>query len=302
MALTTEIDKAKLQPSEIMRPTLAAYTDFRTYLKDFFEFKKATLSTPVRPYSYSAFSAAADIRSPNYLKLIIEGQRNLSKTMIRRFAKALQLSKEETIEFTALVEYGQAQDPLERNRYLKALSDIRVSKQLKNGEIRSETWDRVPNWVTWVLYTMSDQAGVKFEASVLRQLMRGRAKFDEIKKSLKGLFEGGELIQEEATGKVRKGRLLMNGSEDVPIEMVRKLQSELIYLGLESLFQDESVDREFGALTLCLTKEEFEQIKFELRQMRKRIFKNISVNRERSKGERVYQFNIQLFPVTNPVD
>ena len=37
---------------------------------------------------------------------------------------------------------------------------------------------------------------------------------------------------------ITRGRELMSGSENIPVELVRKLQAELIYLGLESLFQD----------------------------------------------------------------
>lgn len=288
--------KTKKPSSE--RPAISNYSDYRQFLKDFYEYKKATLSTPVRAYSYSAFSAAADIKSPNYLKLIIEGQRNLSEEMIKKFAKALQLSKAETEEFRVLVHYGQAQDPLERNRYLKALGDFRVNQQLKTGEIKAETWEMVPNWVTWVLYALADQKGAAFDAVRLRELMRSRVSKDEVKKSLDRLIESGQLVTDESAGVIKKGRLLMPGSADVPVAMVRKIQSELIYLGLESLFSDDSTDREFGSLTLALTEEEFEQLKFELRQLRKRIYKDILVKREQSKGDRVFQLNIQFFPVT----
>ena len=283
-----------LDSSRAIRPTIGEYTDFRTYLKDFFKYKKATLSTPVRAYSYSAFSASADIRSPNYLKLIIDGQRNLSKEMVKKFAKALQLSKDETEEFRALVNYGQAKDPLERNRFLKDLAEFRVGLQLKSGEIKNETWEKIPSWVAWVLHTMVDQEGVDFDPQRLRELMRGRASLDEIKKSLTTLFEDGELVR-GSSGEVQKGRLLMQGFSDVPVAMVRKLQAELIYLGLESLFQDDTHDREFGALTVALTDEEFEALKFELRQLRKRVYKDVLVQREGGKGARVYQLNIQLF-------
>jgi uncharacterized protein (TIGR02147 family) len=90
----------------------------------------------------------------------------------------------------------------------------------------------------------------------------------------------------------------MSGSETVPVALVRKLQAELIYLGLESLFQDAPQEREFGAMTVALTEPEFEQLKFELRQFRKRWAKDISVQRKSTKGDRVFQLNIQLFPIT----
>jgi uncharacterized protein (TIGR02147 family) len=280
------------------QPNLSAYTDFRQFLKDYYLFKKKTLSSPIRSYSFATFSAAADIKSPNYLKLIIDGQRNLSDSMIKKFAKALQLSRTEVDEFTALVHYGQAKDPLERNRCLKILADIRVKQQMQSGQIKQEVMNKVPSWVTWVLYSLVDQENVNFELNHLREILKGRASQDEIQRALSLLIENGELCSDEQ-GKIIKGRKLMEGSADIPPALVRKLQAELIYLGMESLFQDSPTEREFGAFTMALTQEEFEQVKFEVRQLRKRLYIDYSAKREQSKGEKVYQLNFQLFPMTN---
>lgn len=299
MAITTEPASLTRGPSgAYLAPALSGYSDFRQYLRDFYEFKKKTLSSAVRPYSYAAFSAAADIKSPNYLKLIIEGQRNLSMDMVKKFSRALGHSKEENREFKALVLYGQARDPLERNRFLKALSELRVKKQIRSGEINTEAWDKVPSWVSWVIFALSDQEGATFEPAHLRKILRDRVTIDEIKRAIALLLESGELVKTE-DGKIVKGRELINGYDKIPVAMVRKIQAELIYLGLESLFQDEATEREFGALTVALTAEEFEQIKFEIRQLKKRFFKDVKVKRAQSKGERVYQLNMQLFPVSN---
>lgn len=286
--------------SELTPPRLNACTDYRQFLREFYEYRRAQTRSSLRPYSYATFAAAADIKSPNYLKLIIDGQRNLSPEMARKFAKAIGLSKEETEEFLALVDFTQATEPLERNRYLKVLADIRVRQQLKSGEINVETWEKVPSWVTWVINALVDQNGVEFTPERIAELMRGKARLDEVRRSLDRLMTSGELVKNPETGEITRGRELMSGSENVPVALVRKLQTELIYLGLESLFQDLPQDREFGAQTLALTEDEFELLKFELRQFRKRWLKDVSVARKTTKGDRVFQLNIQLFPVTEP--
>ncbi len=286
------------ETDEVQMPVLGAFTDYRLYLQQYYLYKRAQSKSALRPYSYGVFAAAADIRSPNYLKLIIDGQRNLSSDMSRKFAKALGLNKEETEEFMALVDFTQATEPLERNRYLKVLADIRVRQQIKTGEINQETWDKVPSWVTWVIYALADQDGMKFEPDELFECMRGKARPEDIRRSLERLINSGELVRDPINNQVYKGRELMLGSENVPVALIRKLQAELIYLGLESLFQDHPQDREFGTQTFCLTEKEFEDMKFELRQLRKRWLKDITVARKAAKGDRVYQLNIQLFPVT----
>lgn len=279
-------------------PVLSAYSDFRHYLRDFYEFRRRETSGSIRPYSYATFAAAADIRSPNYLKMIIEGQRNLSAEMTKKFAKALNLNKDETEEFTALVAYGQATDPLERNQHLKTLAEIRAQRQVKSGEIKAEALEKVPNWVTWVLYALADQKDARFDYDRLFDALKGKALRDDIRRSLGRLVQSGDLTIDPETGDICKGRESMAGLEDVPVALVRKLQSELIYLALEALFQEDPHDREFGAVTMALTEEEFEQLKFELRQFRKRWNKDISVKRMTAKGDRVFQLNIQLFPLT----
>ncbi len=299
MKTTTESNTVQysLLP-EAPAPAISAYSDFRQFLREFYEFRRRETGGSIRPYSYATFSAAADIRSPNYLKMIIEGQRNLSAEMVKKFAKALSLNKDETEEFTSLVAYGQATDPLERNQHLNTLAAVRAQRQVKSGEIKQESLDKVPNWVTWVLYAMADQKEARFDYDRLFDALKGKALRDDIRRSLGRLVQSGDLTIDPVTGDIGKGRELMAGIEDVPVALVRKLQAELIYLALEALFQEDPHDREFGAMTAVLTEEEFEQLKFELRQFRKRWSKDVSVKRKNSKGDRVFQMNIQLFPLT----
>jgi len=283
-------------------PQVSDYMDFRSYLASFLDYKRKLTASDIRPYNYAAFSAGANIKSPNYLKMIIEGRRNLSGEMVLKFAKALGLNKEATEDFELLVSYGQATDPADRNMFLKKLSEHRVQAKLKSGEIDKKTWEKIPSWAAWVIYAMVDQEGVKYDTKTLKELLRGKASEDEIEQALQSLFSAGELVQDPETGEVRKARALIESAEDVPVALVRKLQAQLMYLGLESLYQDAANEREFGTLTLSLTKQEFEEIKFKLRQMRKQINKDNSIARTSSKGEKVYQLNIQLFPVTNAVN
>jgi uncharacterized protein (TIGR02147 family) len=291
--------QAAAAASDLRGPDLSDYMDFRKYLQDFYDYKKAATANHYRPYNYQAFSAAADIKSPNYLKMIIDGQRNLSEDMIQKFAKALALNKAQGLEFKWLVLLNQASDPAERNLYLKKLTEQRFEMQLKSGQIDRKTWEKIPNWVTWVVYALVDQAGVPFDGSKLKEILRGRASEDQIQHAIESLISSGELQRRE-NGELVKARSMMESAEDVPVALVRKLQMQLMYLGLESLYQDEPTEREFGTLTLSLTRQEFEEIKFKLRQMRKSIHKDNAIARMKEKGERVYQLNLQLFPVTNP--
>ena len=287
-------------PEILEAPKVGDYLDFRKLLADYYQYRREMSKRDIRPYNYAVFSAAANIKSPNYLKMIIEGKRNLSPDMIAKFAKAMGFNKEQGEEFRLLVLFGQATDPAERNMHLKELNEMRVNLKLKTGEIDQKTWEKIPSWITWILYSLVDQENVKFDASSLRTILRDKANTDEIQTALNNLLATGEFVIDEV-GQMKKARTLIESAEDVPVALVRKLQGELMYLGLESLFQDAATEREFGSATLALTKQEFEELRFQLRKIRKDAQKNTAVRRASSKGERVYQLNLQLFPVTNKV-
>lgn len=283
--------------SNIM-PVLSEYMDYRLFLADFYLAKKNQTKTSIRPYSYAIFSAAADIKSPNYLKMIIEAKRNLSPEMVIKFAKACAFNKAQTDEFKLLVEFNQAEDPADRNYALKLLSEYRVEQKLKHGELDRKIFEKVPNWIGWIIYALVDQEGVTFETSQLKDLLRGKASETEINEALDNLIKSGELVRDPVTQSVSKGKRA-DVPDEIPSALVRKLQMQLMYLGLESLYQDSASEREFGSLTLSLTEKEFEEIKFKLRQLRKSLHKDNSIARMAQKGERVYQLNLQLFPVSN---
>lgn len=279
-------------------PVLSEYVDYRKYLADHFQFQVRQTQGRLRPYSYSDFSAAANIKSPNYLRLIIEGKRNLSLEMCAQFSRALRHNRAQAHEFLLLVTYCQEKDPMQRNRHLKVLSEWRAKRSMEAGKINPETWEQVSNWLVWVLYAMVDQDRVDFSPEHLRRLLRGQVNEAQVQQALKKLLDAGDIEIQE--GKVRKKSAVMSGLDDIPVELIRKIQSELIYLGLESLHQFNPQEREVSGFTLAMTEKEFEWVRFELRKMRKHIQKEISVKRQSSPGERVYQMNIQFFPLTDP--
>jgi uncharacterized protein (TIGR02147 family) len=293
----TDIDSAGGKLVKPEPPHIFLYVDFRQYLKDFYTFKQDSDRGSLRPYSYANFAAAADIKSPNYLRLIIEGKRNLSDDMVHKFSKALGHTRLERDEFTLLVHYGQSRNPEERIKHLKALSEFRIARQLQNGEISATPFETVPDWLGWFIFAMADQKDVKYNVKDIGEKLLARVGEKEIQDSLNRLINAG-LIEKDEDGNLKKSRTLMEHAQDVVPQLVRKIQGELIYLGMESLLRDEANEREFGAVTLALTKEEFESVKFEIRKLRKKISKDISSARNQSKGDRVYQLNFQLFPVT----
>lgn len=293
---------SRVSKPPLSAPELSQYLDSRQFLNDFYEFKRHESKGARRPYSYATFSAAAGIKSPNYLKMIIEGKRNLSEEMAFCFAKALRFSKTESLEFVTLVQYTQAQNASDRNAHLRKLASLRVQKKIESGEIDRAMWDKVPGWVAYALHAMIPPTGMAGEVAKLYEHFRGKAQLSEIDMALQALIRSGLVEQNNDDLRIYKRAEFMDDLARVPPALIRKLQAELIGLSLESLERDPPHIREMGSLTLSLSDKEFEEVRFHLRKLRKLLMKDYLTKPIRSAAERVFQIQLQIFPLTDVIE
>jgi uncharacterized protein (TIGR02147 family) len=116
------------------------FLDYRAYLRAYYEAAKRT-----RPsFSFRLFSKLAGLRSPNFLKLVIEGERNLGADSIARFAAALGLGGVDGEFFADLVAFGQAQTLAEKNRAFERIAASRRFRQARR--IDGELFSYLSHW------------------------------------------------------------------------------------------------------------------------------------------------------------
>src|SRR5947209_2672039 len=105
-----------------MKMRLFEYLDYRQYLKDFCQDQKQQSAS----YSYRVFANRAKLVSPNYLKLVMDGERPLTEKNLQKFIRGLGLDTKEADYFRALVAYQECADVEEKNARLKELGRIRT--------------------------------------------------------------------------------------------------------------------------------------------------------------------------------
>lgn len=108
--------------------TIDQYTDYRLYLKDLFNAYKES-----KPgFSYRSFAKAANLSSPSFLKLVMDGKRNLTDESIDKFIIGLQIPSRDAEIFRTLVKFNQAKSNDEKIR------NYRVLQQLKAGGLEDQ--------------------------------------------------------------------------------------------------------------------------------------------------------------------
>ena len=101
------------------------YMDYRELLRDVYDHMKRHS----KKFSYRYFAQRADVGSPSYLKLVMDGQRNLSADMARSFARALEFNKQESKFFVNLVLMNQAKTTEDRAYYYEEITQIPKYRQ-----------------------------------------------------------------------------------------------------------------------------------------------------------------------------
>ncbi|HUP58704.1 MAG TPA: TIGR02147 family protein, partial [Bdellovibrionota bacterium] len=135
------------------RVNIFEFTDYRTYLKAFYETKKVT--NPA--YSMSTFTRRAGLghNSRGYLKLIIEGKRNLTPHTVRRFADALGLQPREALYFENLVYFNQAKTPKDKDYYFQRVSISTAGRESKPFELLRSQYQFYSNWYYVAVWSLA---------------------------------------------------------------------------------------------------------------------------------------------------
>jgi uncharacterized protein (TIGR02147 family) len=267
--------------------TVFQYIDFRKYLHDYYQEKKAT----TRHFSYRYFCGKAGIASPVFLKLVIEGKSNISVPMIDKFSCALGLNKTESRYFKHLVLFNQARDADEKQDHYAVL--VTMSNNVSQHVLGSEQFEYLSRWYNVVIRELVCAHDYKDDfatlgASVVPPISKRDAEF-----SVRLLLRLG-LIVKNHDGTYRQVNRALSTNRDVAGPAIRAFNKTMIGLAGESIDTMDTTVRNISGMTLGLSKECYEVLCAELSAFKDRV---ASIVDNSAESDRVYQLNLQLFPV-----
>lgn len=275
------------------------YTNYRKYLLDFYEFRKAG----PRGYSYRSFSKAAGFSSPNAIKLIIEGHRNLGTESISKVTKALGLSGSMAEYFCALVMMNQATADEGKQEHFKVLQ--RLIPHAQKRDLNAEGLRYLSHWLHATIREMVQFSGFRDDPYWVARRLVFHATISEISEAMQFLIE--EKFIEKSSDGYKAGDQMVLSSDEVRSLAIRSYHRQMLELAKQSLESLPMEKREFGALTLNLPESALPELKFKLKEIRKELHEwglQVAQN-HRQQGrpsETVTQINFQMFPLTKRGD
>ena len=271
----------------MMKPIIE-YSDFRQYMRDYYEERKRRSA-----FSWREFSKITGFSSCSYMKVVCDGKSKLSKIGVERVGAAMGLAGFEMEYFRAMVQYGQAESAEAKKEAFRNM--LAIAKVHKVRVLEGDLFAYYDSWRNPVVRElaplmpgatpgdMAKMCYIETSAQEVRESLDFLTRSGLLKKTDGDIFE---LAETSVTGTPDATRLAMRG--------MHRQMAELATPALE-LPKDE---RNFSGVTMGVSKETYGRIVDVLNECRKKI---IAIAAEDKNIEQVYRLNLQLFPLTKNV-
>lgn len=274
------------------RPEPWRFTDYRAYLRAMIAHLKAV--QPGR-FSYRYFSRRAGFSSPNFLKLVAEGDRNLSLDSVDKFARGLGLDDEERAVFELLVRLDQAADDAERNAVYARLRQW----QARVGLIEADQYDLYSEWHAVVLREMVGLPGFREDEGWLGRALRPAVRATAVRHALGVLTRLG-LVVRDGDGRLQQAERKISTGSEVQSLAVRNFHRNILALAARALDAIPRDRRHVSALTVPLTPAQYEAVCARVAAFRRDLLEILD---EEVEGPRaVHQIQFIVFPVTEEME
>ncbi|MBT3182743.1 MAG: TIGR02147 family protein [Deltaproteobacteria bacterium] len=271
------------------KPSIFHYRSYRRYLKDWYDSKKSAN----RHFSFRLFSKRAGLKSPNFLKLVMEDKRNLSKDGVENFIVGLELNKQESDFFRNLVLFNQSKDHEERDKHYKQLLKSKKLKQLKPIERdRYEYYSRWYNPIIRELVTSKEYDG---KAESISGRISPRISPDDVDKSIQLLIRL-KFIKMNAEGKYEQTEAIVTSGSEVESHTLFNYHLNMLDVSKKALQSIGSAKRDISSLTLSINRGKLPELKKMLQQFRREVLEFTS---DDDSADDIIQLNIQMFSAIN---
>lgn len=277
------------------KPNIFSYRDYREFLGAVYSHRKKS----EYGFSYRSFAKKVGSTAPNYLKLVTDGQRNLTSEMADRFALALGLQQQEAHYFCDLVAFNQANTALERERCYLRLQQYKRYRNAYRLDAAHAAYHS--QWYIPAIRELVLCKGFDEDPRLIARSLQPSITTRQAQQALSVLADLGFLVR-DSTGQLAQHEPLLTTGDDKPLgHHIVTFHRTMMNKACEALDTIPREDREVAALTLSLTTKQAELVKQRLYQLRQELLQTISDD-EQDSPDRVFQINFQMFPLSRGIE
>ncbi|MBD3347258.1 MAG: TIGR02147 family protein [Chitinivibrionales bacterium] len=278
-------------PSKTRRrlPRLYRYIDYRQYLSDLFD----VLQREDPRFSYRNFAGLAGSTSPNFLQLIKSRKLNISSKAMEFLAQELGLTEREFDYFQTIVAFDHAKTADEKDAFFQKILRTRRYEPMK--QLRKKQYDYFSHWYLPVIKELVVSSDYPGDPSWIGRRIVPAVSESRVVKGIT-LLESLGIIEKDHSGTkwVAVDSVVRTSSEVISLAITRYHKS-VIALGRDAIERFSAGERDIRSATLGLTAEGYREVKKRMESFWEEL---LAFADTQEKTERVYQVNMQTFPVS----
>lgn len=269
---------------------LVDYSDYRAFLKDYYVKQKK--ENP--GFSYRSFAMRARLSSPNYLKLVIDGDRRITDKTLASFVRGLRLSKVETEYFKNLVLFQESQDAETKAMHLRELARIKTYWGFEEKRMDRDRMELLRGWHHWVIREMVVLDDFSSDPEWIVKKLRYKVTVTEARDAL-AVLERLEFVRKSPEGKYSVSEPLVSTGDEVSSILLRNLHCQFFQFAIQAILRDNREEREMGGVMLAISKNRLPEIKAFIREFRLEFNKRFS---QLEGNDAVYNLGVAFFALT----
>lgn len=271
----------------IKKTSIFQFICYQDYLKEYFGSRKK--ADP--KFSHRFLSKRLGLTSPNFIMMVMQGKRKLTREMANKISQEFKLSKKESEYLECMVEFSRTESAREKDRYFSRMMELR--KNTNVNKLVDYQYEFYAKWYNLPVRELATYPEFKGNYSWLAKKVSPPITPGQAKDSIGLLLKLG-LIKKKGNGFVRGSALVTTGPEvsSVAVSNFHRTMAQLGSAAVDTVPKDE---RDITACTVNISAKGFEGIKEAIAECRKKV---LSIAEDDMPAYRVYHINFHMFPVS----
>jgi len=270
-------------------PTIYAYSDYRSFIRDVLEEKRR--SNP--HFSLRAAASKLGVNSGT-LTRIMNGTRHLGPSLLPRFIDFLGLRRRQSEYFTLLVKLARTSDESAKRACYEEILQLRSRQRAVIGREHYRFFEK---WYYPALHQLIRTVPDIDDPAELGRLLNPPITAFKAKKALELLESNGFIRRRGGCGYETVDPSLTTG-ETWRGAAIQSFQATMAGMGKDAVERIPQNERDVSTLTLSLSAGSYRKVRGIIQRARREI---LALDESDLTPEQVFQLNLQLFPLSRRI-
>ncbi|MBF0433066.1 MAG: TIGR02147 family protein [Fibrobacteria bacterium] len=267
-------------------PSVFEYNDFRKFLRDS-QISRQKVDKKFNKSNLSRMLGLPNTRS--YFTDVLRG-RKVSASFTERFIDIFSLDKEEAKFFRTLVKFNQADTAEEREMYFNQLISLnRTPKKVLDKRV----FQYYQNWYNGTIRALLHFIDIKDNYTDLCKKVFPPITPKQAKESV-ALLKSLNLIKVETDGFLRPTEKSVTTPDYIQDDIIKQYQINSLELAKRCIIKNTETPQIIATNVISISQKGYQRLEKKIQQFRSEV--RSLVHKDEDKAEKVYHFDLLLFP------